>query len=178
MSLDVELLQSNIDLQSIVPSIALATFFLSGLTVRSEVKEQGKEMKKAMSVQQKDLKEELKTLKEGMSVQQKELKEELSVQQKDLKEELSVQQKDLKEELSTQQKDLKEEVKMQLQGLKEDMGTQQKDLKEEIRTVKGEVSMQSFVEGFDLQFHASPFDLMLNVHAHFVVGDPNEALTS
>jgi len=46
MSLDVAQLQSNIDLQSIGPSIALATFFLSGLTVRSEVEEQGKEIKR------------------------------------------------------------------------------------------------------------------------------------
>ena len=137
MSLDVGLVESVVDLQSIVPSIALATFLLSGFTVRSEVKEQGKEMKNAMSVLQKDL----------------------------------------KEELSVQQKDLKEEVKMQLQVLKEDMGTQLKDLKEEIRTVRGEVSMHFFV-GVDLQFHASPFDLMLNVHAHFVEGDPNESLTS
>jgi len=80
--------------------------------------------------------------------------------------------------MSVQQKDFKEEVKMQLQGLKEDMRTQQKDFTEEIRTVRGEVSMQLFVEWFELQFRASPFDLMLNVHAHFVVGDPNEALTS
>ena len=35
-----------------------------------------------------------------------------------------------------------------------------------------------FFVGVDLQFHASPFDLMLNVHAHFVEGDPNESLTS
>ena len=99
------LVESVVDLQSIVPSIALATFLLGGFTVRSEVKEQGKEMKNAMSVLQKDFKEEFKTLKDGMSVQQR----------------------DLKEELSVQQKDFKEEVKMQLQGLKEDKGTQQKD---------------------------------------------------
>ena len=48
MSLDVGLVESVVDLQSIVPSIALATFFLSGLTVRIEVKEQGKELKNAM----------------------------------------------------------------------------------------------------------------------------------
>ena len=67
---------------------------------------------------------------------------------------------------------------MQLEDLKEDMGTQQKDLTEEICTVRREVSMQFFVEGVDLQFHASPFYLMLNVHAHFFEGDPNESLTS
>ena len=159
MSLDVGPVESVVDLQSIVPSIALATFFLSGLTVRIEVKEQGKELKNAMMVQQKDFKEEFKTLKEELSVQQKDLKEEVKMQLQDLKKDMSVQQKDLKD-------------------LKEDMSVQQKDLKEEIRTVRGEVSMQFFVEGFDFQFHASPFDLMLKVHFHFFEGDPNETLTS
>ena len=50
MSLDVGPVESVVDLQSIVPSIALATFFLSGLTVRIEVKEQGKELKNAIRV--------------------------------------------------------------------------------------------------------------------------------
>jgi hypothetical protein len=74
MSLDVGLVESVVDLQSIVSSIALAAFFLSDVI---EVKEQGKELKNAMMVQQKDFKEEFKTLKEELSVQQKDLKEEV-----------------------------------------------------------------------------------------------------
>ena len=46
MSLDVGLVESVVDLQSIVPSIAFATFVLGGSAVRSEVKEQGEELKK------------------------------------------------------------------------------------------------------------------------------------
>ena len=65
-----------------------------------------------------------------------------------------------------------------MKDLKDEVSVQQKDLKEEVRTVRGEVSMQFFVEGVDLQFHASPFYLVLNVHAHFFEGDPNESLTS
>ena len=55
-------------------------------------------------------------------------------------EELKVQKKAFQEE----QKDLKEGLKT----LKEDMLTQQKDLREEIHTVRGEVSVQLFVEWF------------------------------